>query len=461
MIAFNEELKEIISRLFPSKNQLIRDLGFDRSIFFKILSGDRLPTEEQFSLILHLIVKKGTSEDSIYKENPGLLQNDLDSLIVSYLSARLDSSSYQLWEVVRAFIVLTNRTISAQFPDETGTGSPSSRAHSEVSSAVETKVHDFIIRELSCDHAGLDFCLSPALIDRFGIYAFFDKVLPFHPMVRQILGLPAGENSLESISVMLRNFAQFVGLLDSDSSRLVTYCTTDSASVRKSDIFPYYLLGKDRLLLISDDGSSCAPVTDPVLIQEWHRRFESVIHSITPLFLPVDDYMGLAQELLILNKKITEIPVIFAADRPCFWQLVTPEIIERYTNDPVITAFGKEYARTIQSCPNFYTIFSPDGLKAFRKDCFISEAGLNLQLDDDDMKALDHSFMPLRDRQMIQIPFSGCLVRGWEIAVYSPDLAVIFPFSRPERTIRILNREMIRALFVFYNSLRKCCRLYD
>lgn len=36
-----------------------------------------------------------------------------------------------------------------------------------------------------------------------------------------------------------------------------------------------------------------------------------------------------------------------------------------------------------------------------------------------------------------------------------------FPFSRPERTIRILNREMIRALFVFYNSLRKCCRLYD
>ena len=48
---FAELLTEIISQSEISKNEMIRTCDIDRSSFFKFLSGQRIPTMEQFNRI--------------------------------------------------------------------------------------------------------------------------------------------------------------------------------------------------------------------------------------------------------------------------------------------------------------------------------------------------------------------------------------------------------------------------
>ena len=73
---FAELLTEVISQSEISKNEMIRTCDIDRSSFFKFLSGQRIPTMEQFNRICEKLQFSPSEEKSLRLEYAKITQGE-------------------------------------------------------------------------------------------------------------------------------------------------------------------------------------------------------------------------------------------------------------------------------------------------------------------------------------------------------------------------------------------------
>lgn len=472
-MSYHELLNLIIEKYQSGKNDMIRETGIDRSSFFKILSGKRLPTEAQFSSILHYI--EASDADGIrFSEETGM--SAPDALLAAFLAEKLDADSFRIFEEMHSFIAAVNgrdlTSASRSSPGSRAEGSVpagETKPHRRTTSPAETPSHGslpaenirmvsaFISEELSAPDAALDIYLPFGLIEGFDLPGLIVRFTGKPPVLRQVIDLPDAPPPAEKVSAALRMLSHSMRFLNACPGHLTVYCGESPADPKNGVIFPYYVLGKGRLLLVSDHGSECVITSEPSLIEACHRQFAHITDTLKPLIQSADNYMRLAQDLLMLARAKPDRIIFSAEDIPCFFQIADDAVIRDCGLDDVTTDFGIRYTRFIQSLPHFYSMYSPYGYERFQKSRSFNNAGIKVNLNASDMRSLNTALAALKDKKMIQLPFQDCIIHDWNLMIWHPDLILLSPFSRTDTTFSITDRTMVEAFFMFYDTLRKCC----
>lgn len=437
-MAISNELDKLLSKSNISKNQLIKETGIDRSTFFQIMSGKRFPSESIFRSLLLFFTKRGiniSGKDSITR-------HDLDLFFQSYLHQTLNNSEYELWKVSARFIKEANASISSYNRD----CSFSEHSHQD------QQVYNFLTKQLSVSNGTLKFYLSPELLDRFHINELIRTSGHSDLTIQQLSGIYQN-SSAKYISSLLSLLARSIDFLDEQSLNYSIYYTDDSDEGKQNILFPYYLIGANEALLLSDDGNESFLATNGNDVEMIQKRFDEILTHSTPLFTQEKDYMGLAQKLFAKYQSDEVQQIYSVAERPCFLEMVTQSIISKYAPTPEIEQFGTSYVNTIKSITNFYALNSPDGVKQFEKDRHVIEAGMDFKIDDSDMDLLHEEYEKALWDKIILLPFSNCFIHNWEIAVYYPETMFLSRYDNTDCIICIRDDNLINTLFTYYNSM--------
>ena len=436
-LRLSAQLEKLITKCDISKNTIIKETGTDRSTFYQILSDKRIPTEFVFSSLMHFFI------DFRQAHPDQISQSDLDHLLRSYLNETMTTKEMNDWKASASFIKKANASIeSDESPLIPDTDHPS-----------DQKVSDFLNRQLKVQDGRLDFYLSTELINRFHMHAYLRQSIPFKAHVNQLCGIY--ENGHQKISERILNaMADCIGFLSLQPENYYNvYCFRDSTVGKQNLLYPYYMIGKTEVMFISADGNRVIHVDESDTIEELHQYVNDIISRSTPLFPHVENYLELAQNLMKSYRTGASSVIYSVAERPCFWEIVTPDIISKYAPDQNIERFGLEYASVLKSLPNFYGLNSFEGLTAFDQDRYVSEAGLNLKLDQTDMDQLHVNFQNTLWKHIILLPFSNTFIHNWEIAIYYPDTVYLSMYDNSRSVLCLKDHNLIDPLFTYYDSM--------
>lgn len=461
-MAFYTDLNSIIVKSGSSKNSILRSAQIDRSTFFQILSGKRLPTDAQFGWIIRFL-----------RGNAAIQQSDLDQLLEQYMQEKLPHDTYSGWKLAKTFIREANEALR-NHRDIKADPYPQATADS-MTGETEQAVAAFVARQFSSAGATLDFYLSPALIaacqleDCLANLMGDEAAVPHvgqkaekaesgaqtvFPVIRQIIDIDPQRGEMEETRALLHNLAVFFRLMQFPKCMQI-YVSENAASGRGNQIFPYYMIGKSELLLLGEDGETCVTVRDPALIEQYRRQFERIIQRLTRLYLPVENYMDLARHLFEHNQKAVSMAQIAVAERPCFLFLVDHDMVNKYVPDPAFASFATSYTDMVQSMPHYYALMSESGIEAFRRDHFVSESGMNLTIDDEDMEKSVQKIRELEGQKMYLIPFGDVFIPRWECLIFHPDEVYFSLYANTDCVFRIQHHGIAEVLFRYYDSIRR------
>lgn len=455
---FYLHLNTLIQQTNLSKNKLIKQTDIDRSTFFQILSGKRMPTAVQFGSILSAAIPALSSDREKVSPPPDtsggyFTKKTLDTLLQEYLELRMDPVSDKEWHLVQKFIQIFSR-IHSQTPDI-------ARASNLISEKADSKydqnfqiIQNFIKRQ-HIVHGQLDIYMSTVLIEALSLnkslYALSDSSV----QIRQILGMDFRDASGEDMQSILYYLAELLHLLEQNSSTISVYQSEKSSLKKEDQLFPYYILGQEEMLLIDSRGENCLEIDDMQIVSSYRKSFEDRIHHLPLLFRSMGNYLNLAQVLNNRYQNIGDCSVLFAAERPCAMQLVTPGLIDKYIHDTEFATFAKIYTGNLQRIKNFCGLMSPKGLAAFEADQCILEAGMNFHLTGDDMMGINTTMQNLSGTRMIIVPFSDYFIPDWELAIYDQDEAILSLFNNTDCIIHLTNKDIVHALYIYYDCMRK------
>lgn len=445
---FSKQLSHLIKLSPESNNKIINQTGIDRSTFYQFLSGKRIPTFKQFGAIIKVLAKDETLLSPTHTTSTQIIpQAEIDLLLSNYLEAKDDPDTFALWRSVNAFIkTAQERMLSSQ--DQMITDDQIKKASEDVS--------QFIKRQLTSKKHALDLYVSPAVSDALHLASELQKLSENHQItIRQIIGIEPNNSTLQETHILLQNIANILPILGSGKITISTYKSADSSLGKENDLFPYYLLGQNELMLISHTGDICLTVKDEQTVTAYHALFDSRINNLKPFSVSLNNYMELASMLNAQYQHFGDRSFIFVADRPCSLQIMTPAFIDKHAANPALNTFAKQYTATLQSIPNFCGMMSPSGLSAFEKDRTIYEAGMNYHLDDEDLEQFNSCIVRLLENRMLIIPFSNYFIPGWEIAIYDQDEILISLHKSTNSVIDLKNTEIAHAFYIYYDCMRE------
>lgn len=448
--SFFDILNHLVGKSRKSKNILVAETGIDRSTFFKILAGKRIPTEKQFGTILRALL----SDDpcfipSAFPERVygSFLPADIDKLLKEYVRIRTTPLSFQYWTAARNFIKTACLTQEANLQD-TPDYDPDYADTLKIT-------RDFIHRQLCMDHGSLDFHISPDLLNRLPLNRLFSIFSNTEVPVRQIISISAADHSPESADTILQNLAKLLTFLEHNAKRFLIYEIAGSSHGNKVPLYPNYLIGRQEMLLIDASGTVCINIKDETVIAASEKIFEDKIRNLKPLFSSPENFMELASMLQTYYQNFGNGSMIFASERPCALQLVTQGMIDHHLSDPLFSAFAKRYTHTLQGIENFSGLMSPDGLAAFESDHCISEAGMDFHLSESDMTVINQRIQDMLGTRMYLIPFSCSFIPGWEIALFNLNDVLLSLHDSTNCIIHFQNRNVAQTLHIYYDFMRK------
>lgn len=351
---FAQYLNQVITQAGLHKNEMIRNLGIDRSSYFQILKGNRLPTREQYQNLKQLLLLP--KEENIV----------LDDL---YYRAILGEDTWDNIRHVSGFIKVLSES---EKPRPVNAVSPVSftmqNSRPEIirflqgREGVQAGIEEILYAALS--EKKLDFFM-PASADIF--YDLLRQMIPrvtADCTIRQLTGLPGGRiaDRTEAISV-------FQGLLAYLSARTNIHleCRYYYNSVSNiSDIgllYPWYVICGNNVLIISSDFRNAVFSKDTEFASAYSAQFEQAYGESTPM---LKNYGLLEQNLRTIREFLKGKQEVNYEALPCIAMIATPDKIRKY----VIPQAQEEliaHCEQLQRDETMIDISSFSGLRYFLK----------------------------------------------------------------------------------------------
>lgn len=459
-MSFHSLLNSIIDSQSVTKNSLINETGIDRSSFYQILSGKRIPTKDQITSIIRQLDISAADEmalyDAFYLERLGevnyhylkFTEKCLRVIGSPYIDANASnnqplSCSQELQNKLSDNPIDTDQSQAA-------TGTILYHSTDEIICGL-TK---FLIHASKKENNHLQVSLPFDLSSRIKLFSNIQSLITSgkfqNATISQILHFQT--KNPNDITEKLDGFATLLESILTKGTNITYniyyYSNEQKVSKNSGVLFPFYIITDDASLLLNADANKGCLLTDPSLIGFMCKEFDSVFDHAKP-FLSSFSQKELPQ---FQAKSIPAEEVIFIQKHPGACLMVTDDLVEKYVPEEFKETL-KQHFHFMQQM-NASEGITLDGIREFARNHVISESGFYVEANTADIINALEQLKSRLDRNLFvldteKIPVSD----NWAFLLYPDQYALLVPNKELDFIICVSDPDIIQALTYTFHSV--------
>lgn len=459
-MSFHSLLNSIIDSQSVTKNSLINETGIDRSSFYQILSGKRIPTKDQITSIIRQLDISATDEmalyDAFYLERLG--ETNYHYLKFTEKCLRVIGSPYIDTNASNNQTPSRSQELQNKLPDnpidtdqsQATTGTILYHSTDEIICGL-TK---FLIHASKKENNHLQVSLPFDLSSRIKLFSNIHSLITSgkfqNATISQILHFQT--KNPDDITEKLDGFATLLESILTKGTNITYniyyYSNEQKVSKNSGVLFPFYIITDDASLLLNADANKGCLLTDPSLIGLMREEFASVFDHAEP-FLSSFSQKELPQ---FQARSIPAEEVIFIQKHPGACLMVTDDLVDKYV--------PKEFTETLKQHFHFMQQMNAsegitlDGIREFARNHVISESGFYVEADTPDIINALEQLKARLDRNLFvldteKIPVSD----NWAFLLYPDQYALLVPNKELDFIICVSDPDIIQALTYTFHSV--------
>lgn len=459
-MSFHSLLNSIIDSQSVTKNSLINETGIDRSSFYQILSGKRIPTKDQITSIIRQLDISAADEmalyDAFYLERLGetnyhylkFTEKCLNVIGASGVDAK--ASSHQILPLSQELKnkLSDNPVDTAQ--SQTATGTILYHSTDEIICGL-TK---FLIHASKKENNHLQVSLPFDLSSRIKLFSNIHSLITSgkfqNATISQILHFQT--KNPDDITEKLDGFATLLESILTKGTNITYniyyYSNEQKVSKNSGVLFPFYIITDDASLLLNADANKGCLLTDPSLIGFMRKEFDSVFDHAKP-FLSSFSQKELPQ---FQARSIPAEEVIFIQKHPGACLMVTDDLVEKYVPEEFKETL-KQHFHFMQQM-NASEGITLDGIREFARNHVISKSGFYVEANTADIINALEQLKSRLDRNLFvldteKIPVSD----NWAFLLYPDQYALLVPNKELDFIICVSDPDIIQALTYTFHSV--------
>lgn len=459
-MSFHSLLNSIIDSQSVTKNSLINETGIDRSSFYQILSGKRIPTKDQITSIIRQLDISATDEmalyDAFYLERLG--ETNYHYLKFTEKCLRVIGSPYIDTNASNNQTPSRSQELQNKLPDnpidtdqsQATTGTILYHSTDEIICGL-TK---FLIHASKKENNHLQVSLPFDLSSRIKLFSNIHSLITSgkfqNATISQILHFQT--KNPNDITEKLDGFATLLESILTKGTNITYniyyYSNEQKVSKNSGVLFPFYIITDDASLLLNADANKGCLLTDPSLIGLMREEFASVFDHAKP-FLSSFSQKELPQ---FQARSIPAEEVIFIQKHPGACLMVTDDLVEKYVPEEFKETL-KQHFHFMQQM-NASEGITLDGIREFARNHVISESGFYVEANTADIINALEQLKSRLDRNLFvldteKIPVSD----NWAFLLYPDQYALLVPNKELDFIICVSDPDIIQALTYTFHSV--------
>ena len=459
-MSFHSLLNSIIDSQSVTKNSLINETGIDRSSFYQILSGKRIPTKDQITSIIRQLDISAADEmalyDAFYLERLGevnyhylkFTEKCLRVIGSPYIDANASNNQPPSCSQELQNKLSDNPIDTDQSQATTGT----ILYHS--TDEIICGLTKFLIHASKKENNHLQVSLPFDLSSRIKLFSNIQSLITSgkfqNATISQILHFQT--KNPNDITEKLDGFATLLESILTKGTNITYniyyYSNEQKVSKNSGVLFPFYIITDDASLLLNADANKGCLLTDPSLIGFMCKEFDSVFDHAKP-FLSSFSQKELPQ---FQAKSIPAEEVIFIQKHPGACLMVTDDLVEKYVPEEFKETL-KQHFHFMQQM-NASEGITLDGIREFARNHVISESGFYVEANTADIINALEQLKSRLDRNLFvldteKIPVSD----NWAFLLYPDQYALLVPNKELDFIICVSDPDIIQALTYTFHSV--------
>lgn len=459
-MSFHSLLNSIIDSQSVTKNSLINETGIDRSSFYQILSGKRIPTKDQITSIIRQLDISAADEmalyDAFYLERLGevnyhylkFTEKCLRVIGSPYIDANASNNQPPSCSQELQNKLSDNPIDTDQSQATTGT----ILYHS--TDEIICGLTKFLIHASKKENNHLQVSLPFDLSSRIKLFSNIQSLITSgkfqNATISQILHFQT--KNPNDITEKLDGFATLLESILTKGTNITYniyyYSNEQKVSKNSGVLFPFYIITDDASLLLNADANKGCLLTDPSLIGFMRKEFDSVFDHAKP-FLSSFSQKELPQ---FQARSIPAEEVIFIQKHPGACLMVTDDLVEKYVPEEFKETL-KQHFHFMQQM-NASEGITLDGIREFARNHVISESGFYVEANTADIINALEQLKSRLDRNLFvldteKIPVSD----NWAFLLYPDQYALLVPNKELDFIICVSDPDIIQALTYTFHSV--------
>lgn len=459
-MSFHSLLNSIIDSQSVTKNSLINETGIDRSSFYQILSGKRIPTKDQITSIIRQLDISAADEmalyDAFYLERLG--ETNYHYLKFTEKCLRVIGSPYIDTNASDNQTPSRSQELQNKLPDNPIDTDQSQAATETIlyhsTDEIICGLTKFLIHASKKENNHLQVSLPFDLSSRIKLFSSIQSLITSgkfqNATISQILHFQT--KNPNDITEKLDGFATLLeSILTKEPNityNIYYYSNEQKVSKNSGVLFPFYIITDDASLLLNADANKGCLLTDPSLIGLMREEFASVFDHAKP-FLSSFSQKELPQ---FQARSIPAEEVIFIQKHPGACLMVTDDLVDKYVPDEFKETL-KQHFHFMQQM-NASEGITLDGIREFARNHVISESGFYVEANTSDIINALEQLEARLDRNLFvldteKIPVSD----NWAFLLYPDQYALLVPNKELDFIICVSDPDIIHALTYTFHSV--------
>lgn len=459
-MSFHSLLNSIIDSQSVTKNSLINETGIDRSSFYQILSGKRIPTKDQITSIIRQLDISAADEmalyDAFYLERLG--ETNYHYLKFTEKCLRVIGSPYIDTNASNNQTPSRSQELQNKLPDNPIDTYQSQAATETIlyhsTDEIICGLTKFLIHASKKENNHLQVSLPFDLSSRIKLFSSIQSLITSgkfqNATISQILHFQT--KNPNDITEKLDGFATLLeSILTKEPNityNIYYYSNEQKVSKNSGVLFPFYIITDDASLLLNADANKGCLLTDPSLIGLMREEFASVFDHAKP-FLSSFSQKELPQ---FQARSIPAEEVIFIQKHPGACLMVTDDLVDKYVPNEFKETL-KQHFHFMQQM-NASEGITLDGIREFARNHVISESGFYVEANTSDIINALEQLEARLDRNLFvldteKIPVSD----NWAFLLYPDQYALLVPNKELDFIICVSDPEIIHALTYTFHSV--------
>lgn len=459
-MSFHSLLNSIIDSQSVTKNSLINETGIDRSSFYQILSGKRIPTKDQITSIIRQLDISAADEmalyDAFYLERLG--ETNYHYLKFTEKCLRVIGSPYIDANASNNQTPSCSQELQNKLPDNPIDTDQSQAATETIlyhsTDEIICGLTKFLIHASKKENNHLQVSLPFDLSSRIKLFSSIQSLITSgkfqNATISQILHFQT--KNPNDITEKLDGFATLLeSILTKEPNityNIYYYSNEQKVSKNSGVLFPFYIITDDASLLLNADANKGCLLTDPSLIGLMREEFASVFDHAKP-FLSSFSQKELPQ---FQARSIPAEEVIFIQKHPGACLMVTDDLVDKYVPNEFKETL-KQHFHFMQQM-NASEGITLDGIREFARNHVISESGFYVEANTSDIINALEQLEARLDRNLFvldteKIPVSD----NWAFLLYPDQYALLVPNKELDFIICVSDPDIIHALTYTFHSV--------
>lgn len=459
-MSFHSLLNSIIDSQSVTKNSLINETGIDRSSFYQILSGKRIPTKDQITSIIRQLDISAADEmalyDAFYLERLG--ETNYHYLKFTEKCLRVIGSPYIDANASNNQTPSCSQELQNKLPDNPIDTDQSQAATGTIlyhsTDEIICGLTKFLIHASKKENNHLQVSLPFDLSSRIKLFSNIHSLITSgkfqNATISQILHFQT--KNPNDITEKLDGFATLLESILTKGTNITYniyyYSNEQKVSKNSGVLFPFYIITDDASLLLNADANKGCLLTDPSLIGLMREEFASVFDHAKP-FLSSFSQKELPQ---FQARSIPAEEVIFIQKHPGACLMVTDDLVEKYVPEEFKETL-KQHFHFMQQM-NASEGITLDGIREFARNHVISESGFYVEANTSDIINALEQLEARLDRNLFvldteKIPVSD----NWAFLLYPDQYALLVPNKELDFIICVSDPDIIHALTYTFHSV--------